>query len=144
MRGSPPVQLTLLLLGFLALGVPLVRLTSGGTSALAAATSASDTVRIPVHFRIRYQTRPAKLVARVGGLDLLKSATVSAMAAEGRVDIALDQGGLDLSILAEWPAGSPDSVLTVDFEPDKMEGRSRFLWSLDGKIEDTLAFTWPP
>ena len=144
MRGSPPVQLALLLLGFIVVGVPLVELTHGRTESTAAESTSPGETKRPVFFRIRCVTPPLKFSIKAGGEDLISSSAAPSPIMEGRKELAFSEERLELLISAEWPAGSPESVLTIEMEPDGWEGRSRFVWSLNNKVEDTVSFTWKP
>ena len=63
MRGSPPFQLALLLLGFFVLGVPLVQLTSGRPAPMTARPAAVPSAEAsrPVLIRVRYVNQPQTL-----------------------------------------------------------------------------------
>ena len=67
MRGSPPFQLALLLLGFFVLGVPLVQLTSGRPVPMTPRPAASAEASRPVLIRVRYVNLPQTLSVKLGG-----------------------------------------------------------------------------
>ena len=144
MRGSPPVQLALLLLGFFAVGVPLVQLTHGRSEPPAQVQNAMPTAveNRPVFVRVRYAHKPLKLVLKKGGEDLLINPDLAVSPVESHARFAVPVEGLELSLRAEWPPGTPETALTVEVEPDGMEGRSQTCWSIGGRIEDTVTFTW--
>ena len=143
MRGSPPVQLAFLLLGFFVVGVPLVQLTQGRTqtTALERQTLVHDEA-CTVFLRVRYAHKPSKLVVKSGEVDMLAQADPGVSPVEGRSTMIVAPEGLELSVMAEWPAGTPETALTVEVEPDAMDGRSKTFWSIDGRIADIAAFTW--
>ncbi|MDB6073525.1 MAG: hypothetical protein JWO89_1165 [Verrucomicrobiaceae bacterium] len=143
MRGSPPVQLALLLIGFFVLGVPLVQLTHGGAEPVTSpihATAATDAK--PVFVRIRYSQKPLKLEVKRGTESVLPSGGLAVSPIEAHTTLASQQDGLEFSVLAEWPAGTPDTALTIEVEPDSLDGRTQTLWSTNGRIEDIASFTW--
>ena len=142
MRGSPPFQLSLLLLGFFALGVPLVQLTSGKPAMMAKSQAPSDeSHQRPVLLRLRYVTAPAGLSIQQGGKELLTS-PLTASPAEIRTTFPAVLQNVELHVQAKWQAGSPEMPLTLEVEPDALDTESRTLWSIDGQINDTLSFTW--
>jgi len=145
MRGSPPFQLALLLLGFFALGVPLVQLTSGHPAPMAArpAATGAETSR-PVLIRVRYVNLPQTLSLKLGGKELLPRPEPGASPLEVRTAFLIPQEGVELHVQATWPAGGPEMPVTVEVEPDALDGQSHTLWSIDGRIDDTLAFAWKP
>ena len=142
MRGTPPVQLAFLLLGFFLLAVPLVQLTHGRTEPVAAARPVATGEGRQVFIRARYAHQPVKLLVKHGADDLLPQPDLAVSPVEGRAKIEIPQAGLELSVQAEWPAGTPDTALTIEVDPDALESRSQTLWSQDGRIEDTMFFSW--
>ena len=146
MRGSPPVQLALLLLGFFVVGVPLVQLTHGRSEAVvpkAVALKAGEAR--PVLVRIRYSQKPSKLEVRKGGENVLPQGGLAVSPVEIHAAFSrVREEGLEFSVVAEWPAGTPDTALTIEVEPDGFEERSQTFWSIDGRIEDAALFTWKP
>jgi len=72
MRGSPPLQLALLLLSFIALAIPLVQLTSARETVTApVATIAVEGKALPVTLRLRFAHQPTKLTLELNGKPLL-------------------------------------------------------------------------
>ena len=145
MRGSPPVQLALLLLGFFAVGVPLVQLTHGRSEAVVpkAATSKAEEA-LPVLVRIRYSQKPSKLEVKKGSESVLPQGGLAASPVEIHAAFGNVQEELEFSVVAEWPAGTPETALTIEVEPDGLPGRSQTFWSINGRIEDAASFTWKP
>ncbi len=146
MRGSPPLQLAILLLGFFALAVPLVQLTSARPAALAGrpAPAAEAAATRAVLIRVRHAHNPASLSLKLGGKELLPQPNTGASPLEIRTTIAIPAEGIEFSLHATWPAGTPDTALTLEVEPDALDTQSQTLWSIDGRIDDTLAFAWKP
>lgn len=144
MRGSPPVQLTLLLLVFLGVGIPLVRLTHGGAQPSVAAPAADAEGPRPVFYRIRYAQKPSKLVIKQGSSELPLPATLPPSPLEGHASLAFTAQSLEWQVLAEWPPGTPETALTIEVEPDHLDKRSQTNWSIDGRIEDVFTFAWKP
>ena len=146
MRGSPPLQLAILLLGFFALAVPLVQLTSARPVPLAGrpAPAAEAAAPRPMLVRIRHAHKPASLSLMLGGKELLPPPESGASPLEIRTTFAIPAEGIEFSLHATWPAGTPDTPLTLEVEPDALDMQSQTLWSIDGRIDDTLAFAWKP
>ncbi len=145
MRGSPPVQLALLLIGFIAVGVPLVQLTHGRSDTVVpkVTTSKAEEAR-PVLIRIRYSQKPSKLEIKKGAESVLPQGDLAASPVEIYAAFSKVQEELEFSVAAEWPAGTPETALTIEVEPDNLEGRSQTFWSINGRIEDAASFTWTP
>ncbi|MDB6138871.1 MAG: hypothetical protein JWO94_1943 [Verrucomicrobiaceae bacterium] len=143
MRGSPPVQLAFLLLGFFVVGVPLVQLTHGRTQAgPQAAPHALSAAVTPVFIRLRYSQKPLQLVLKDGSGHVLTPAGLAASPVEIHTQAIIPPEGLEFFLSAEWPPETPETAVTVEIEPDALQSRSQTRWSLDGRIEDTVAFTW--
>ena len=143
MRGSPPVQLTLLLLVFLGVGIPLVRLTSGTAPSLESPATVEEGPR-SVFYRIRYAQVPRKLVIKQGSTELPLPASLPPSPLEGHASLALAAQSLEWQVLAEWPPGTAETALTIEVEPDHLDKRSQTNWSIDGRIEDVFIFAWKP
>ena len=146
MRGSPPFQLALLLLGFFVLGVPLVQLTRGRPAPMTARPAAVPSAEAsrPVLIRVRYVNQPQTLSVKVDGKELLPRPAPGTSPMEARTAFVIPQEGVELHVQATWPAGGPEMPVTVEVEPDALDVQSRTLWSIDGRIDDTLAFVWKP
>jgi len=144
MRGSPPFQLALLLLGFFVLGVPLVQLTSGRPVPMTPRPAASAEASRPVLIRVRYVNLPQTLSVKLGGKELLPHTAPGTSPLEARTSFVIPPEGIELHVQATWPAGGPEMPVTVEIEPDGLDVQSHTLWSIDGRIDDTLAFAWKP
>ncbi len=148
MRGSPPVQLALLLLGFLALAVPLFQLTAARSEpavpATASATNTATPNRVPTTLRVRYAHQPATLSLKLGGRELLPQPDLSASPVEATVDLEIPAEGLELQVQTTWPAGTPETAVTVELEPDGIDAQSQTRWSSGSRLEEVLLFHWKP
>jgi hypothetical protein len=139
MRSSPPLQLALVLLGFILLAWPLIRLTS-------ALPRQVDEVQAPVKnegklhslLRVRYAHAPSKISLKHGAVELLPAGGY-----EAEVELPFPKEGLELILSAQWPDGTPDTALTVELEPDGMDAQSQTRWSAAAVVDEVILFSGP-
>lgn len=146
MRGSPPVQLALLLAGFILVAVPLLQLTSARDlpKPVEPAAVATQETKVPTTVRVRFAHKPTKLSLKLGAQDLLADADPSASPIETSRDLLLPKEGIEVQASATWPDGTPDTALTVELEPDAMDAQSQTRWSIGSTLSETLVFQWKP
>ncbi len=146
MRGSPPVQLALLLAGFLLVAVPLMQLTNaknvGPEAAIPGANEAQAAT--PATLRVRFAHRPTELSIKHGDRNLLQGVDVSESPVEAGLEVVIPKEGIEFQVSAKWPEGTPDTALTVDLEPDAMDTQSQTRWSVAGTMQETIVFQWKP
>lgn len=146
MRGSPPVQLALLLAGFLLVAVPLMQLTNaknvGPEAAIPGANEAQTAT--PATLRVRFAHRPMQISIKHGGRELLEGVEASESPVETGVDLVIPKEGVEFQVNAKWPEGTPDTALTVELEPDAMDTQSQTRWSVAGTMQETIVFQWKP
>lgn len=146
MRGFPPLQIFLLGLAFGLLAVPLYRLTSQASAASIplVKTSASDSKleNVQVLIRLRFAHQPQSVSLKQGKRELLTDADFTSSPLEVRSDLAISKDGNELALSATWPAGTPDTALTVEIEPDGLDSRTETRWSADAMLEEILTLTW--
>jgi hypothetical protein len=144
MRSSPPLQLALVLLGFLALAWPLIRLTTARPTAYVEKPPVAAAASIHALLRLRYAHVPTQLQVLLGGRTLFTQLTPPPQGMiETAVELPLTKDGLELRALAQWPAGTPDTALTVELEPDGLDAQSQTHWSTATALEATCLFLWP-
>lgn len=145
MRGSPPLQLALLLVGFFVLAIPLVQLTTAReTVANTKATPTEQSKALPVTLRLRYAHQPTQLSLELNGKPLLADADLTQSPIEITTELSLPPEGIDLHLKAEWPAGTPDTAVTLDVEPDGLDTLSQTRWSVGPSLEEVIPFIWKP
>lgn len=146
MRGSPPVQLALLLAGFILVAVPLMQLTSARDlpKPVEPAAIVAHETKVPTTVRVRFAHKPSKLSLKLGAQDLLTDADLSASPVETSRDLLLPKEGIEVQASAIWPDGTPDTALTVELEPDAMDSQSQTRWSTGSMLSETLVFQWKP
>jgi hypothetical protein len=142
MRSSPPLQLALVLLGFLCLAWPLIRLTSASVPEQAAVVaSPAEGNKLHTLVTVRYAHLPSRLVLKHGEQILLQLKPDSGAQAEAQLPFAKE--GLELTLSAQWPEGTPDTAITVELEPDGLDVQSQTRWSTGGSLEEVLLFSGP-
>ena len=145
MRGSPPLQLALLTLGFVLLTVPLARLTSvpvhhaGQNPNLPAATS------VPVTLRFRTRDAPASASLKLAGKEILPpnlqhGAWPSTV--ELNAQFPIPKEGVEFFLTLTWPPGVPDTAITLEVEPEGLDAQSQTRWSSGGQVSEALPFHW--
>jgi hypothetical protein len=157
MRGSPMLHLLLLMTAFVLLSVPLRHLTgavrASGENATGAAAGVVEGVdehpegehvhRVPVRIRVRYSGRPESMQLKVGERNLLEGVAVAdGVALDCEAELELGHDGNELVLEVKWPAGEGETAVTVELEPEGLEGRSETRWADGGAISDVLTFVW--
>lgn len=146
MRGSPPVQLALLLAGFILVAVPLMQLTSARDlpAQVAPAVVGAHEAKVPTTVRVRFAHKPVKLSLKLGAQELLAAPDLSASPVETSTDLLLPKEGIELQVSATWPDGTPDTALSIDLEPDALDAQSQTRWSTASVLQETLVYQWKP
>jgi hypothetical protein len=140
MRGSPPIQLFLLVLAFIVLAIPLAHLTGNAPAEAPKAEKASaKPLEADSLLRVRFVHKPEKLSVKLGGKDLLEKGTWSDGSVEFQASLPRS---LDLLVSCEWPYGAPDQALTLEIEPDGLEMKSQTHWSAAGGLSEVYSFQW--
>lgn len=141
MRGSPPLHLALFLIGFAFLAVPLVKLTSAPAARTAfTPVAAVVSEKVPVLVRLRFAHPPVKVRLALGSQILVDGPVQSPH--ELTHEIKLPPDGIELSLSATWPDGTPDTAVTVELEPDALDARSETRWSIGPSLEEVIPFVW--
>lgn len=145
MRGSPPVHLAIMLTAFVLLAVPLLQLTASNPSTKAAQPAeAAASAAVPTTLRVRYAHKPASLSIKLGDKDLLAAADRSANPIEASASLLLPKEGIELNVEATWPAGTQDTALTVELEPEARDSLSQTRWSSGDSLSEIVVFQWKP
>jgi len=140
MRGSPPLHLSLFLLGFAMLALPLVKLTSATPSSASkseakpVAEEASALMRLrfahkPLHVRLAHEQ---KLLFE-GPTDVLHELFQS---------LPVPEEGVELALTVQWPEGTPDTAVTLELEPDGLDTQSQTRWSSGLTLDEVIPFVW--
>jgi hypothetical protein len=150
MRGHPPLQVMLLVVGFCLAAVPLARLTGnsiaarGGPAERAAIDESGKVVEgaSPALVVVRFAHAPRHLVLRQGGRELLSVPAAERSPIESDVRIDTGPEAPDFVVEAEWAAGTPETAVTVEISPEGLETRSATHWSLDGTMQRVFQLSW--
>jgi len=145
MRGSPPLQLALLILGFVLLTVPLARLTSDPARQTGLPVDLASAKTVSVTLRLRTRDAPLAASLKLAGRELLPaklqrgpwSSTV-----ELNADIPIPKEGIEFFLTVAWPPGVPDTAITLEVEPDGLDAQSQTRWSSGGQVSEALLFHW--
>ena len=146
MRGSPPVQLALLLTVFLVRAVPLMQLTTRRQKAepTASSNAIQASNKIPTQLSLRYAHKPTKLDIQLDGKPLMPELPIGESPVEWSTTINVPKEGVELQVAASWPDGTPDTALTIVMEPDAMDAQSQTRWSTGAQMQETFVFQWKP
>ena len=142
MRGSPPIHLALLLVGFVLLAIPLVRLTSDVRVVAKDTKDGKDSYKLMTTIRFRYAHKPTKMGVTLGNEQVLSDAANPLM--EIRQAMPIPKEGIELQVDATWPAGTPDTALTIEMEPDGLEAQSQTRWSREARMNEIIVYQWKP
>lgn len=138
MRGFPPLHLIIITIGFALLAMPLAHLTSARPATSTAAETSSPSTT-PTLIRVRFAHVPQSVSLKHDGRELLPASSI-----EFRAELTIPPDGIELFLTATWPAGTPDTAITVELEPDGLETQSQTRWSNGGSLAEPLLFHWKP
>lgn len=146
MRGFPPLQIFILGLLFGLLAVPMVQLTGTAPKSEAAETESTKVVAekttVPALLRLRYAHKPLSISLKSEDRELVSKPDMSSSPIELETEITLSKDGNEFSLEATWPAGTPDTALTVEIEPDGQDPRTVTLWSSGSDLSEILTLSW--
>jgi len=145
MSGFPPIQIFLLCLAFAIVAIPLGHLTGlpdlHATMPAIKSTQKSKEIVSSI-IRLRYAHRPLSVSLKTGSQELLDAVDLSASPSEVRMPLKISPKGYEAVLTATWPAGTPDSALSIDIEPDGLELRSETRWSSAAQLNEVVTFKW--
>ena len=139
MRGSPPIQLFLLVITFVVLAIPLAHLTGNAPEAPKTAKSTVKPKEAKSLLRVRFVHKPEKLSVKLGERELLEKGDWMDNAVEFEATLPLS---LDLLVTADWAYGAPDQALTLEIEPDGQDTKRETNWSTAGNLNEVYHFQW--
>ena len=140
MRGSPPIQLFLLVLAFVVLAIPLVRLTGNAVREPAANQNTTKTAdEVKALIRVRFVHKPEKLSLMLGDRELAENGEWDENAVEFATKLPRHA---EIVVKADWAYGAPDQGMTIEVEPDGLDGRSVTHWSSAGSLNEVYSFQW--
>jgi hypothetical protein len=141
MRGSPPLHLSLFLIGFALIALPLVQLTSATPRTMpVAASTAPETQDVPVLLRLRFAHLP-ETVQLSHGDSVLFSGRPEAVQETTHV-MALPAEGVEFSLRVQWRPGTPDTAVTLEVEPDALDAQAQTRWSSGLTLDEVIPFMW--
>ncbi|MBL9115711.1 MAG: hypothetical protein JNJ83_11950 [Verrucomicrobiaceae bacterium] len=141
MTGSPPLHLALLLVVFIVLSVPLVQLTSAPSHRVMIPSEEVEDDIVAGVLRFRWAHLPNQVTLKCGDLVFYDSKPEGSIL-EKEIQLKIPDEGVELSLHAEWPANTPDTAITVELEPDGLDGRSETKWSSESRLDDVITFIW--
>ncbi len=145
MRGNPIREWIAFSLLWLALLVPVVRLTgSRGQSAAAVRKNddaAADECVVQALAVIRYTGRPLFFRISQSGETLLEVANPPQGSVEQRISLRLEGNRSELLLQARWP-DRDRHVLEVELIPDDETERTAHFW-VEEELDAIASFRWP-
>lgn len=142
MRGYPPIHLFFLILAFAGMAVPLVRLTRARPLAAAVPKSVRPATMHSTHLKLRYAHTPKSISLKTGARDLLKDISVAASPVELQADLDIPAEGIEFILTCEWAAGTADTPLTLELEPDGLDTKTETRWSSGHQMTEVISFQW--
>lgn len=143
MRGAPPLHLVLLAVAFALFAIPLAQLTFARHETVMVKAEAPTTASLKTEalLRIRFAHVPQSLSLKMGDRELMPSLPLVSPL-EIRTDMVIPTEGLDLMLDVAWPAGTPETAVTIDLEPDGLDTQSHTRWSSGTQLHEILPFHW--
>ncbi len=148
MRGSPPLQLLIVTLGLLAFAWPLRRLTAerpvqaAAPVAPAGAAVRPGTSAVHATLFVRFAHRPEKVEVLDAHGSLWKAEQPEVSPVEVPLQVVVENDAAELTVRAQWPAGTPETALGLTLEPDGRESRETTVWSAETGLERIVLFQW--
>lgn len=145
MRGFPPLHLLLFAIAFGLVAVPLSHLTFARPAVVQIQKGKPAATAEGVHsyVRLRFAHVPEKVSVRLGEQLLMDEKTTSPAATMGaEATFVIPKEGIELLVQATWPAGTPNTAITVELEPDEKETRSQTHWSSNLAFSQIYSFVW--
>ena len=120
------------------LALPIVLVTRGGRTAQAPTRTETDAVMTWV--TLRFSAEPSHFDLLQHGESLWREDSVDGLEFDHSFPITIDAFGAELDLRSRLPGAG---VIEITVEPDERRARSRTL-SVDGKVDETLTFSWEP
>jgi hypothetical protein len=149
MRGSPPLHLLIVLLGFALFAIPLAKLTFARPESPHASSRHEEPViehgKTKCRIIVRSVPKLASFSLKTAGGDPINGFPTSATSPmEADSQIAIPDTGVELLVNATWPQGTTESAITVEIEPGGRATQSQTRWSSSGQMSKVLTFKWLP
>lgn len=146
MRGYPPLQLLLVVIGFGLLSLPLYHLTCRPQDMRDDTTASVQEAEKPRDRKATLQVRCAhapeslELLTTRGSLITWKQETqwpqnTSFTYTPGKT--------VEIAIAAAWAKSIPSTAVSLEFIPEGQTAQSKTLWSQDAEMDDVFQFTPP-
>jgi hypothetical protein len=142
MRSSPLLLLSLVVLGFGALAVPLAWLTQARPATPPALAPEPTGNRVNTLVRLRFSHPPVKVSVKEADRVIATLDTPADNPIEITDTLALEHG-MELTIESAWPAGTRWTAVTIEIEPDGIEARSATRWTDSARLTEVVSFFWP-
>ncbi len=146
MRGSPLFHVILVVLGLLGLAVPLSWLTRARTPEAVAPTAGEklepSLALTPARVVMKFAHAPATVRLAQGGRELVKEEALAGRTrVKAQTDVELAGGEFKLDVT--WPAGTPESAVTLTVEPDGHEAATATVWGAE-TLGEIIKLEWRP
>lgn len=143
MTSSPLRQFFPALAGAVLLGLALYRMTSGTPAEQEVPRPAPEAAvpGVPTLVTVKCAHRPESLSISSRGTVLWK-AEHPGLHEEVECSLPLKDGSATLTVSAQWPAGTPDTPVTLELEPEGRQAVSATRWSFGPSLNDTYSFSW--
>ena len=144
MKGSPILRTLIAVIGLVLVGALLFRMTHAEAPASASEDVAGGHPEATaMRIRIRASHPPQSLTLRHQSEVIADFKNPQEQEWEIETLIEISPGGVELLLKASWPDIVDHAAVTVELEPDALEGKSQTGWSDAGEMEAYLTFQWP-
>jgi hypothetical protein len=149
MRGSPPLHLLIVLLGFALFAIPLAKLTFARPESPNVSSRHEEPIVEQGKTKCRITVRSVPKLASfslktAGGGPIAGFPASLTSPMETDAQLALPDSGAELLVSATWPPGTAESALSVEIEPDGRDALAQARWSSSGQMNEVLTFKWLP
>lgn len=149
MRGFPPIHVIAFTLAFALLAIPLSHLTFARPSGPVARTEGSENAsakdaRLGTYVRVRLAHVPVSLSLKLDGAELLPAGEQKPQKGqvEFQTSLPFPNEGIEILVTAQWPAGTQDTAVTIELEPEEKESRVQTQWSTGDSMSKPFAYNW--
>jgi hypothetical protein len=147
MRGSPLLHCLIGAIAFALFAIPLARLTIARPNEIPAHRTSEEAAKPAgtkhTFIRIRFAHQPQSLSLKQSDKELIPaSSTPLTSPIEIETSLPITPDGLELSLAAQWPNGTPDTAITVELEPNELDTRRETRWSDKFISQEILNFKW--
>ena len=143
MRGQPFKELAIIAVLFIALLLPMLKLT--GQTRRAATLEPEEEQDIAIlrdsWVSFRFAHLPERCELTVNGIKLWTVIQPGEVQFDRAIPLSIEFNRVDIHVVATWPEGTPETVCELTIEPDGLDTKSLSFWS-EVLLDEIYSFNW--